>query len=327
MKTIRNEELLSALKSANSVFLCTHVAPDGDAIGCLLAAGHLLEKMGKTVVMASSDPVPAKFMMLPGADRILPPAAVSGVFDTAFSLDASDLPRTGDCRDIYMSAPVRLQIDHHGTNPGFAMINEIDADAPAAGVIVARLVRALGVPFDRDIAACLYTAICTDTGNFIFPGVNAETFEIMSLLMETGFPMSEYAVRLNLMREREYLGLLQRALSRLTFLYDGRVTLTRLEGKDYEECHALPEHSDSIVNYGLYIPGVCLTCFADGRLSGVSRFSFRALPPYSAVNVAVRLGGGGHAQAAGCTMDCPMDEALGKVLQAIDEEMKRHCTT
>ena len=324
MKKFMNQELLSALKSANSLFLCTHIMPDGDAIGSLLAAGHMLEAMGKRVVLACADDVPRRFRCLPGWERIVKPAGLNPKdFDTALSLDCSDEGRSGACLEVYGKIPVRLQVDHHGTNPLYAVHNEVDPQAPAAGILVARLAEGLGVPLNRDIAVCLYAAISTDTGNFCFSGVDAETFEIMGRLMETGMDIVAPAREIHLTREREYLGLLSRALSKMQFLLDGTATLTRIDEQDFADYHALTEHCDGIVNYGLYIPGVRLTVFMDAHLPDQTKFSIRSIQPVSAQNIAVALGGGGHVMAAGCTMKLPANQALPLMLAEMEKELNR----
>ena len=324
MKPFVNQELLSALKSANSVFICTHIMPDGDAVGSLLASGLILESMGKRVVMACSDDVPRACRGLPSAERIVKPEGIDpGQFDTALAVDAADAKRTGSCALIYDQIPVRLQVDHHGTNPRYAMHNEVDDDAPAAGVVIARMAEALGVKLTRDIAVCLYAAISTDTGNFCFSGVSAETFEIMQRLMETGMDIVVPARQLHKMKDREYLGLLARALESMEFVLDGTVTLTRITQQDYIDCHARPEHCDGIVNYGLYIPGVRLTVFMDAHLPEKTKFSIRSIPPLSAQNIARALGGGGHLAAGGCTLEMPWEPALEKMLAEMEKELKR----
>lgn len=325
MKPFVNQELLSALKSANSLFLCTHIMPDGDAVGSLLAAGQILSAMGKRCVLACADDVPRRYRELPGAERIVKPDGLRPEdFDTALSLDCSDLERTGACGAVYEKIPVRLQLDHHGTNPDYAMQNEVDPEAPAAGVLVARMAEGLNVPLTKDIAVCLYAAISTDTGNFCYSGVNAETFEIMQRLMETGMDIVAPARNIHLTRDREYLGLLSRALSKMQFLFDGTATLTRIDEKDYADCHALPEHCDGIVNYGLYIPGVRLTVFMDAHLPDQTKFSIRSIRPVCAQNIAKALGGGGHLVAAGCTLKLPASQALAMMLAEMEKEISAH---
>ena len=324
MRPFLNERILNSLTRADRVFLCTHIAPDGDAIGSLLAMKLVLEGMGKTAVACCADPVPVSLQPLPGAREVLQPEQVTGTFDAALSLDAADLGRIGSCRDVYERAPVRLQIDHHGSNPAYADENEIDAGAAATGCLVVRLMKALDIPMTRETAACLYAAVSTDTGNFSFPNANSEVFEVMAELTRTGFDLGFWSRQLHLMRDPGHLGLLARALSRLTFLHGGLVTTTMVLPQDYADCHARPEHSENIVNYGMYIPGVKMTCFVNSREEGVTKFSLRALPPYSAMRAVQPLGGGGHEAAAGVTLQMPVDQALEKVLRAIEEEIQCH---
>ena len=324
MKPFLNDRLTEVLKGAQRVFLCTHISPDGDAVGSLLALKLLLEGMGKTVAACCADPVPKQYRLLPGAADVIVPDQAAGSFDASLSVDAADEKRLGNAFAVWQQAPVRLQIDHHGTNPLFADENEVDAVAPAAGCIVARLIRRLDQSLTPEIATCLYAAISTDTGNFSYPNVDTETFEIMADLRSTGFDFGFWARQLHLMREPEYLGMLARALSTLTFSHDGKVTTMQVGPRDYAEVGALPEHCENIVNYGMYIPGVALCCFVNGTAENVTKFSIRALPPYSAQNVAVRLGGGGHVAAAGATVKLPVDQAIPGLMQAIDEEMDSH---
>ena len=192
-------EMLSALQSANSILLCTHIFPDGDAIGSTLAMGRVLKTLGKQVTLACTDPVPGSYRFLPGAEAFVQPEALDGAaFDVGFAIDCADLKRTGACAEAFSRCPVTMQIDHHPTNPSYAQINVVDGTAPAAGCIVRRAIRALGVPLDAETAQCLYCAISTDTGNFCFRGTTPEAFRIAAELVETGFPLAETARRSDL---------------------------------------------------------------------------------------------------------------------------------
>ena len=319
--------LMSALKSANSLFLCTHIMPDGDAIGSLLAAGHMLEAMGKRVVLACADDVPRRFRCLPGWERIVKPTGLNPKdFDAALSLDCSDEGRSGACLEVYGKIPIRLQVDHHGTNPLYADQNEVDPTAPAAGILVARLAEGLGVPLNRDIAVCLYAAISTDTGNFSFDCTDAETFRVMSDLMEVGLPLAELNLKLFRERDPAQLRLLGRAIQGMWYEAEGRLAVMVLTWKDFEACGALSEHSDTLVNYGLETTGTEMALLARETEEGRIKFSLRARPPLRVDLIAARLGGGGHAQASGITMEGPIGAAVSRViremLQSLDGEKK-----
>ena len=309
MKTEFSNEMLSAIKNANSILLCCHISPDGDAIGSLLAAGLALRSMGKKVTMACGDPVPNQFRFLPGSEAVVDPAALRGKsFDAAMSVDTATLERMGECAEPFLASSVTMQMDHHGDNPRYARYNYVDGGATAAGCVVRRLMRALEVPLTKEIAVCLYCAISSDTGNFTQPNVRAEAFTIMAELLEAGLDLADAARRLHLMREEPNARLLGRALNSLKVFGNGKCAGMRIDARDYRECHGLPEHNANIVNYALNIPGVEAIYFAEERESGEVKASLRSLPGLDVSEIARRYGGGGHKQASGLRYHGTLDE-------------------
>lgn len=320
MKQIEQKEMLSALKNANSILLCTHVNPDGDAIGSMLAMGAGLKALGKQVAMACADPVPGNLMFLPGADAVVGAEALAGkTFDAAMNIDVADAGRAGACGEAFARAPVRLQIDHHPTNPFYAQINEVDGTAPAAGSIVYRALQALGIPVTAEMALCLYCAISTDTGNFCFPSTDDEAFEIMAALMRCGLDIGGAARRIHLIREKQHVLLLGRALQTLHFFCGGKCAGMRLTKEDYRAAGALPEHSSNIVNYAIDLPGVEMAYLADGVQDGVTKCSLRGVAGRDVSVIARKFGGGGHVLAAGLRRPIGMEELCA----AIEAEMRR----
>lgn len=317
-------EMLSALQSANSILLCTHIAPDGDAIGSTLAMGLALKGMGKQVTMACADPVPGLLLFLPGAVEFVTADQLAGKqFDVGMALDASSLGRVGDCQEAYQRCPVRLQVDHHPDNPLYADYNWVDGMASAAGCVVRRLIGKMGMPITRDIAACLYCAISTDTGNFRFQNTSAEAFAIMAELMEAGLDLPGMARPLHQLREAPHVRLLGRALNSLRFFADGKCAGMLLTTADYHAAMALPEHNTGIINYALDIPGVEMAYLAEEREDGQVKASLRCLPKWNVAAIARKYDGGGHACAAGlryegaledlrCRLEADMLETMGK---------------
>ncbi len=307
-KPILNQALLSALSGANSILLCTHLRPDGDAVGSVTAAAQVLRGMGKSVVMICEDAVPAKYAFLPLADEILPPARAQGAFDLALALDAAEEARLGACAGLFHACPVTAQIDHHPTNPGYAQINEIDGAASSAGAMVWRMIAALGAPVTPGIAACLYAAVSSDTGNFCFRNTDAEAFACAAAMMDAGLQLGEAAQKVHLSLEAPHVRLLGRAIASLRVFAGGRAAGMTLTKEDYAACGACEEHTDKIVNYAKNIAGVAMAYLADDHL-GYVKFSLRAEPPFDVAAVAQRYRGGGHVLAAGCRMPLPLDAA------------------
>ena len=318
-------EMLSALQHANSILLCTHVQPDGDAIGSTLAMGLGLLALGKQVTFLDTDPVPGYMRFLPGAVDFVQPEAVRGkVFDAALAIDTATPELLGNSRDTFFAAPVTLLMDHHPDNPRYAMVSVVDGSASAAGCVVYRCLRALNITLTPEIAACLYCAISTDTGNFRFQNTNAETFSIMSELMQAGLDLPAAARPLHQLREEPHARLLGRALDSLKIFAEGKCACMRLTQADYRAAQALPEHNSHIVNYALDIPGVEMAFLAEERESGQVKASLRALPPWNVSEIAKAFGGGGHKLAAGLrcqgTLDGLCRELEEKMRKAIEDK-------
>jgi bifunctional oligoribonuclease and PAP phosphatase NrnA len=304
-------QLVPAIDNAGTIMLCTHIHPDGDAIGSLLGLGHILLGLGKAVTMISSDGIPSRFQFLPLSQAVATPGMLDKnmAYDLAIALDAADVNRLGEAYRWFAQSKVTAQIDHHETNPGYAAINIIDGKASSTGNLVLRLAEDLHAGMTKECALCLYASISTDTGNFCFENVHADTFIDMSKLMAAGLEIGAAARTLHLVRSRAHIQLLGRALKSLRFLANGQVSFMNLTDHDYLDSEAAREHSDGIVNYGLDIDGVKIACLADETGTG-TKFSLRALPPYSVSQIARSFGGGGHDLAAGCTISAPYADAV-----------------
>ena len=292
-------EVLSALNGAGSALLFCHVSPDGDTLGSALALKIRLERMGKRAWVALDGSVPPRIAFLPGVDSLLKPGDLLPHADIAIAIDVASSDRLGRWKDAFEACPATLQMDHHGTNNAYAGLNLIDGTAPATALVLYRVLRQMDLPLSQEEAVCLYTALSTDTGNFIYDSTNAESFRMMSDLMDAGLPLAEYGRLLFRQKEVPFVRML-------------------------EEAGALPGHTDGLVDYAIDLEGVAAAYFiretADGRLKA----SLRSLEPYHVDSVAASLGGGGHKLAAGVTLDMPMDQAvalleakLAAVLEAV----------
>lgn len=316
--------LLSALNGAGSVLICGHVNPDGDAVGSCLALAHGLRAMGKKADVTFEMTLPRLLSVLPGAENVLTPAqAAAREYDTAVSLDVSDPGRMGsELLSVYNNVPVRLQVDHHGTNPRFAQENWVEGDAAATGVLVLALLQAMEAEITRDIADCLYAAIATDTGNFCFENTDYEALAAFAILKRSGLNLSRWSRHFFLTREKARTRLLGRALTHLDYFADGLCAGMTLSQADFEAADAGREHTEGIVNFGIDSEGVYAAYLLYENPDGSVKCSLRALPPCRIDRVACLFGGGGHALAAGCSFTCTLEEAKTKVETALLDAVK-----
>ena len=321
MLTRRPEEVAESIRAARTIAVCSHISPDGDTLGCATAMRLGLLALGKEVSLFCEDKVPDNLAFLPGADQFRCPTGEEGPFDLMLAVDVSDKGRLGLCEKLINRSLHTAQIDHHPPNPSYTEVNSVDGDAPAACVLIREQLRVLGVPLTREIAMCLYAGISTDTGNFSFSATNAECFEIMSELIRAGLPLAELSRILFRERSREALLLLGKAIASLRFGGGGKIAVMTLTRKDFEECGALPEHADTLINYGLETVGTCMALLGRETETDQIKFSLRAKSPRKINDVAQRLGGGGHPQASGVTMQGPLQEATAKVLAEMEKKL------
>ena len=321
--TTRNIEAVArAIREAKTVAVCSHINPDGDTLGCAAAMRLALLSLGKQVSLFCDGKVPDRLMsFLPGADGIRVPGKEEGPFDLMLAVDVSDEKRLGACAALRSVSAHTAQVDHHPGNPLYMEENCVDGSAPAACVLIRELLRALDVPLNRDLAICLYTGISTDTGNFAFASTTAECFEIMAELVAQGLPLAELNRILFRERSKPQVLLLGRALSHLTYYAGEQLAEIRLTQEDFEACHALSEHADTLVNFVLDTAGTRMALMARETEDGKIKFSLRAKEPDTISDIAQRFGGGGHPQASGITMDGSLDETVAQVRNAMIEKL------
>ena len=316
--------LLSAIQGAGSILLFPHISPDGDTIGSTLALKMLLSRLKKPATVVLDDTPPENLSFLPDIycvrrfDEAKNVIALSQ--DTlAIAVDAGGDERLGAALSLFASVKTTAQIDHHPTNPGYAHINVIDADAPATAVLIYRLFEAFGLPIQREEAICLYTGLSTDTGNFVYKNTNAEAFHMMATLMEAGLPIATYARILFRCKGKEHIALLGKALPTMRYLCGGEIAGMHISNAQIREAGATSEHADGVVDYAIDAVGVKIAYFARETDEGNIKCSLRALAPYRVDRVAEMLGGGGHQLAAGCVMNGPLSEAVSKLEAALQE--------
>lgn len=323
MTTIRNDryqqdDMLSAILSAGSVLLFGHVNPDGDTLGSVLALKLRLERMGKRVQAMVDGFVPSYLAFLPGTEDMLNAEAEPDRFDLALAVDVASLDRLGKCEGLFAAAEKTAVIDHHGTNAGYAQINMIDGDAPAAAILVYRLFVQMDMPMTQEEAICLYTALSTDTGNFIYDSTNAESFAMMSGLMEAGLPLADVSRMLFRQKELLHVRLLAEVLPSLRVTGNGKIAGLCLTLEQMQRVGANGGHAEGIVNYAIDLEGVGMAYFAREVEPGKVKMSLRALQPFAVDQVAAKFGGGGHKLAAGLTLMMPMDEVISTIEAALE---------
>jgi len=317
-------EICKLFREQQSFLILTHYRPDGDAIGSQLALAILLKNLGKKVETWNDDDVPAKFRFLPQSAMISHPPDELQDFDVVVAIDCSTLPRLGSGLGRVRSRKHFVNIDHHVSNEKFGEINWIVPEAAASGQIVHQLIQFGGFPLTRDIAVCLFAAISTDTGSFMFSNTTAESLRIAADLVEKGVNVGEVSHHVYESYPYARMQLLQQTLADLKLVEHNRVAYFWVTNEMYERSGAKREDTEGLIDFARSIDGVVVAVLFEELVEpGKIRASFRSKHPKLDVNsIARHFGGGGHREASGARITGQPRDVEQRVLEAIHVALK-----
>ncbi len=315
------QHIAGLIKEKDGFTVITHVSPDGDALGSSLALYAALLQMGKHAQVVCQDEVPRAYRFLPRAEAVLLPENALQT-EYAISVDCADKQRLGTAAALFDAAKETANIDHHGTNIGFAVRNAVNAKAAAAGEMIAALLSMLPVAVDEAIATCLYTAIMTDTGNFAYNNTKPETLRTAAALLAAGADNTDIHRRIYATVPFAKQKLLGKALAAMQLYADGKICMTGLTLADFAACHAEKPDSDGIVERLRDIEGVEIAVFIREQEAGVYKISMRSKMAADVSRVAGELGGGGHKHAAGGTVYGTLAQTEEKTLALCERALK-----
>lgn len=313
-------ELVETLTKPSGTVLCLgHVHPDGDVLGTLFGLGLALGAAGARVTFAGPHPVPESLSFLPGADRWQVWKVAPETFDVIVMTDCPNPDRSEGLIQGARGPQSRvLNVDHHPDNRRYGTINWIDPSAAATGEMVFDLVRALGLRLTPAVALNLFAAIHTDTGSFRYSNTTPRTFRIAAELAAAGADPSLVSDRLYQQRAPDSLVQLGEVLRRVRISDDGQVAwLTVPRGVVSRDFLA----AEDLVGYPRSVRGVKVAVLFTEDEPGKVKASLRGKGEVPVNAIAHRFGGGGHANAAGCTIPGTLEEAAAAVLQAVRESL------
>ena len=300
-----------AIRQRQRFVITSHSRPDGDAIGSQVAMAFALRELGKDVQMVDADPAPPQFQVFPGVGDIHVSPAVDGPFDAAIVMECGDLSRTGVAGfEKYFV----INIDHHPGNTSYGAFNWFDPGAAACGEMVFDLIDALGVRLTPEIATHIYIAILTDTGGFHFSHITPRTFEICRRCTEAGAKPEAIARAVYDSSTMGRLRLMGAVLHNLEFEGGGRAAVAALTLKLLQETGATHEDSEGLINIPLTVKEILAVAFFKEIAPDSFRISIRSKGNVDVNRVANVFGGGGHKNAAGCSLNGPYPEVRQKLV-------------
>jgi bifunctional oligoribonuclease and PAP phosphatase NrnA len=313
-------QVVELIESKRRFAVTSHIRPDGDSLGSSLGLFWLLRSLDKDVEVIMRDPVPHAYQQLPGAKDVRVTPAVDQTYDAVFVIECSDISRPGL---IDLDKNFVVNIDHHSTTALFGAINWIDSTASAVGEMIYNLCKATGVRVTKEIAECAYTALITDTGSFHFSNTTERTFKVASELVRTGVRPAKTAEAVFASYPWSRIQLMGAVLSTARRESTGRVAVMRLTAEMQERTGASDEDADGFVNYPLTVGEVEAVALLKESGDQTYRTSLRSKGDVNVARVAEKFGGGGHRNAAGCTLTGTWEEAEQEIVGLLRDAVER----
>lgn len=309
-------DAIELIKKSNNIYLVSHVQPDGDNIGSTLALARAIEKLKTNVKVLKVDDIPSDYQFLPGIDKIKD-YSVDESIDLLVSLDSSDLHRLGPGKEFALKANKVINIDHHITNDNFGDINIVSPSSAATGEIIYDFINKMGVDIDKDIATCLYTAISTDTGSFMYSNTSYKTHLIIAELLKTGIDADNININLYQSRSMARTKLFIDSMNSLETYLEGKVGIIVATQDMLKANHAKMEDTEGLISFVRGIDSVEVACLLKEVDEKEVKISLRSKKQIDVAKICNKFNGGGHVRAAGCTIFENVNVAKDIILEEI----------
>ncbi len=301
--------------------ILSHVNPEPDTIGAALSLYHYLRSTGKQVSVYNADGVPGFMKFMPHAE-VVTVRVPSDHFDVAVCVDAGSTDMLGKHFDRF-KRQVTVNIDHHRTNTLYGDLNIVDPDAAAACELVFTLFRRAHITVDPTIAALLLAGIIYDTGSFRYRNTTRRTMKTAAELMYRGADMAAISEKLYENQSPGRLKLLNLVLGTLEISPDGKIASVELTKNMYKETGTTKEDSEGMIDYPKSIAGVAVAVLFREVSERTYKISLRSKSDLNISDVAETFGGGGHKNAAGCTMEGTLPDIKRRVLEKLRGRLHR----
>lgn len=322
------QQAMALIESAQRIALLAHEHPDGDCLGAALGFAHILDAIGKTCVPACADPAPQSFTFIPGIERLQQSLGPVGEepFDLVIALDAGELTRYGalyERHHAFLDTITILNIDHHISSQGCGRVNIIDPKAASTTELLVLFQQQAQLPLPKDAAQCLLTGLITDTSSFQFTSTTARTMEAGAVVVGAGAIAETIVGPIYRTKSLAHVRLQAQVIEHIETAYNGRLAWSYATEKTLAASGATTDMDNNFSGFIRDIEGVQIAAFFKSYDEpNTTRLSLRCAEPYSAADICLSLGGGGHARAAGATIHKPIEEAIPMVVAILKQAIE-----
>jgi len=313
-------EISEIIRHSKTFFIAGHVNPDGDSLGSGLALTSVLNRLGKRAYLYCADEIPFFLRFLKGSDKIKKNVKSTDIFDCAIILESMDFSRMGNII-AHNQAKKIINIDHHLTYTNFGSINYIASYSASTAELVLNILEYMKVELTKSEATSLYTGILTDTGCFQQINTTSSSHIACAKLMRCGINVNEIYKKIYENDSISALKLKGLALCKIKTLFDDKFSYIVLTKDMFKKSNAKENDVEGIVNYSLKIRGVKVGCLFKEIDKKTTKISCRSVENFDLLEVVKMFGGGGHRNAAGCTIRAGLSASIKLIINVLREKI------
>lgn len=314
LKMVNSMQAANWLKERDNFLILTHRRPDGDALGSAAGLCQGLREAGKTAYALRNPEATStyeKYILDYYAPEDFVPEHIISV-DTAsenqFQINGKE----------YLEK-VELSIDHHLSNTGYAATTCMDSERSSCGEMVFDILIEIAGNVSDTTATALYVALADDTGCFCYGNTNAQCLKTAAILVEAGAPNALINKELFRTKSKKRLAIEAEFTKNIEYYMNDTVGIATLTQELRNRFEVANEDVEDLASIPGQVEGVIVAITLREQKDGATKVSVRTTMEASANDICQCFGGGGHAMAAGCTINASPEEAKSQILKAIEE--------
>ena len=315
MSQLTPQAAAALLRDQDQFLILTHRRPDGDTTGCAAALCLALRRLSKTAFLLRNPEMTETNAVY--AAELWAPEGFAPAFVVSVDIAARSL--FFPAAEAYFDR-IDLAVDHHPSFEGFGAHQCVDPSRAACGEIVYEICRELG-EVTAEVALPLYVAVSTDTGCFVYANTTANTHRVAAALLETGIDYFSVNKRHFRTKSRRRIALESALLGGMEFFHEGRGVFMAVPISLMERLGATENDAEDLSTLAGMVEDVDCGAVLRELKPDQWKLSLRtgANGRVNATRVCLLLGGGGHAMAAGATLEGSLEEVKARILEAVEQ--------
>lgn len=314
-------ELEKLIFDSHRIAIISHKDPDGDALGSLLGLYSILKTNQKEINLFVDGEIPFNYTFLPSVEKVLSSPDLS-IRDLVIVLDCSDKDRLGTMSVVFDNARNKVCIDHHVSNTNFCDINIIEPSYSSTGEMVYEISKIIGLDVDKSAAECIYSAILSDTGKFIYDNTSPQTLRFVAELLEKNIDFNDIVIKIYSSDYKNVFLAKSKIISDTEFYFNDKLSIAVITQDILEEFDVKMKDIDGVVETIRDVKDVEISCVLKEFGEEKTKVSLRSKGEINVSEISTVFKGGGHAKAAGFNIERNIEKSKAALIEFLKQYLE-----